>query len=143
MAERRTGHGVLFKIDDDNNGTYTTVAQVQSINGAAVDESEEVDATTLDDTISPYMIPATVNTYPQVTVVLAYDPNTATHATLRSLKANRTSFGAQVVFANYSTTKTWQCSLGFLVSITPGEITSRGLHTCTVVYRPQALPTFT
>lgn len=143
MAERRTGHGVLFKIDDDSNGTYTTVAQVQSINGAAVDESEEVDATVLDDTISPYMIPATVNTYPAVTVVLAWDPNTTTQALLRSLKAARTSFGTQVVYANFSTTKTWQCTAGFLVSFTPGEVTSRGLMTATIVYRPQALPTFT
>lgn len=140
---RRTGHGTLFKIDDDNNGTYTTMAQVQSIAGAAVDESEEVDATVLDDVLSPYMIPATVNTYPPVTMVLAWDPNEATHATLRSLKANRTSFGAQVVFANYATTKTWQCTLGFLVSFTVGEVTSRGLMTATVVFRPQALPTFT
>lgn len=143
MAERKTGHNVTFKIDDDNNGSYTTVAQVQSINGAEIIENEEVDATTLSDPISPYMIPATVSTFPPVTVVLAWDPNTTTHATLRSLAAARTSFGAQVVFANYSTTKTWQCSTGFIASYTPGEVTSRGLMTATVVFRPQALPTFT
>lgn len=143
MAERKTGHGVIFKIDDDNNSTYTTVAQVQSINGANVNESEEVDATVLTDPISPYMIPATVNTYPPVTIVLAWDPSESTHVTLSTLKTNRTSFGAQVVFANFSTTKTWQCLTGFLVSVTPGEVTSRGLMTATIVYRPQALPTFT
>lgn len=143
MAERKTGHNVTFKIDDDNNGSYNTVAQVQSINGAEIIENEEVDATTLSDPISPYMIPATVSTFPPVTVVLAWDPNTSTHATLRSLAAARTSFGAQVVFANYATTKTWQCSTGFIASYTPGEVTSRGLMTATVVFRPQALPTFT
>jgi hypothetical protein len=143
MPERKTGHSVTFKVDDDNNGSYTEIAQVQSINGANVIENEEIDATTLSDPISPYMIPASVSTFPQLTVVLAWDPNTTTHATLRSLAAARSSFGAQVVFANYSTTKTWQCTSGFFASYTPGEVTSRGLMTATVVFRPQALPTFT
>lgn len=143
MAERKTGHSVTFKIDDDNNGTYTTVAQVRSISGANTVEAEEVDATVLGDTISPYMIPATVNTYPPVTIELAYDPNTTTHATLRSLAEARTSFGAQVVYANFSTTKTWQCTTGFISAFTPGNVESRTLQTCTIVYRPQSLPTLT
>jgi hypothetical protein len=143
MPERKTGHSVTFKVDDDNNGSYTEIAQVQSINGANVIENEEIDATTLSDPISPYMIPASVPTIPQLTVVIAFDPNTSTHATLRSLAAARTSFGAQVVFANYSTTKTWQCSSGFIADYSTGEVTSRGLMTATVVFRPQALPTFT
>ncbi len=140
---RKTGHNVVFKMDDDSNGSYTTVAQVISISDPNNIDIGEVDATVLDDVLSPYMIPPTVNGYPPVTLVLAYDPNTATHATLRSVAEARTSFGAQVVFANYATTKTWQCATGYITSFVTGEVTSKGLMTCTIIFRPQAVPTFT
>lgn len=140
---RKTGHSCLFKIDDDNNGSYTTMGQVMTINGANVIDIGEVDATVLDDVLSPYMIPPTVNGYPPWVVTIAYDPNLASHVTLRSVSEARTIFAAQVVLANYATTKTLQCATGFISMFEMGEITSKGLMTCTVTYRPQAVPTFT
>lgn len=143
MAERKVGHNCVFKIDDDNNGSYTTVVQVLSVEGANGFVPGEIDATVIDDTISPYMIPMTVDEIPPVTLELAYDPNTATHVTLKSLTTNHTSFGAQLVMANYSTTKTWQCATGYISTFQMGSVNSRGLMTLKITYRPQAVPTLT
>lgn len=139
---KKTGHGVSFQIDEASNGTFVTVAQVTSMQGVDDIVVGEVDATTLDDVLAPYMIPPSVNEYPVVTLGIAWDPNSATHATLRTLTNARTSYAAKVVLSNYSTTKTWQCSAGYNTEFRKGEINSKGLMTGTVIYRPQAVPSF-
>lgn len=141
MAEKKHGHGAVFKIDDDNNGSYTTVAQIVSVKlgGTTVGET---DATTLDDLLV-YYAQHTINEYPPMTIVIVWDPNTSTHATLRTVSEARTSFGVQLVFSNLTTTKTWQCSTGFLLNFEPDEVASKSLMRATLTYRPQAVPTLT
>lgn len=143
MPERKVGHNCVCKIDDDNNGSYTAVAQVLSVDGANGFVPGEIDATVIDDAISPYMIPMTVDEIPPVTLELAYDPNASTHATLKTLTTAHTSFGLQLVMANYSTTKTWTCATGYISNYQMGPVNSRGLMTLKIIYRPQAIPAIT
>jgi hypothetical protein len=141
MAEKKFGHGIYLSIDDDNNGSYTTVAQVRRVTPGGVMVGEE-DATTLDDLLV-YYAQFTINEYPPLELEIVWDPSTATHVTLRTLSEARTSFGMRLVYANYTTTKTWQCATGFLQKMQPGEVASKTLQTATLSYRPQAVPTFT
>jgi hypothetical protein len=138
---KKTGHGIQFKIDHNNNSTFDTVAQVMSITPGGINV-EEVNATTLDSALVSF-IPASINEYPPITLSLAYDPNSSTHANLRAVAEARTEFAAQIVFSVYSPSKTLQFGSGFLTAFTPGEVTSTGLMTCTVTYRPTAVPSFT
>jgi hypothetical protein len=141
MPQKKTSHGIVLK--ENSTASYVAIAQVESINGVNVIDAGEIDATTLDDTISPYMIPASVNGYPPITFGLVLDPNTTSHSTLRTLAEAHTQFGIQVVFNVYSTTKTWQCATGYISMHETGALESKTVIKATITYRPQAIPTFT
>lgn len=133
MAEKKTGHSAVMKVDDDSNGSFTTIAQVKQIKGPGITR-QKIEATTLDDTLVVY-IAGNPKELKDITFQICYDPNTTTHQTLKSLMDNGTTCPWQVVMANYSTTKTWQFS-GFVQDLDVGEFVSNSLVMATLIITP-------
>ena len=130
---KRTGHGATLKVDDDSNGSFTTIGDVKQIGGPKI-MREKINATTLDSTLVIY-IPGDPKEIGDVPFVICYDPNSTTHQTIRSLIDANTTCPWQLVMANYSTTKTWAFS-GFVQNFEVGEMTSNSLVEATITITP-------
>lgn len=126
---KKTGHGVQLKVDDDDNGSFTTIAQLRQVKGPNITRAK-IDATTLDDAIVSY-IAGDPKELGDITFIIAYDPNSATHQTLKSLADSGSVVPWQTVMANYSTSKTWQFR-GFVQNFDVGEMVSNQLVLATL-----------